>query len=102
MTKTILILCPHIRFHYSGLGKGAFQYARALITQSLYSSQSIYNKPLDFYNRRMADGRGEQKFLRDAIERENMQKRVFVLGSVSEGGKAWLMQHCHGFVFPSL
>ena len=43
-----------------------------------------------------------ESLLREAIERENMQKRVFVPGSVSEGEKAWLMQHCHGFVFPSL
>ncbi len=43
-----------------------------------------------------------EALLSEAIARENMGNRVFIPGSVSESEKAWLMQHCDGFVFPSL
>ena len=61
MTKTILILCPHIRNAYSRLGKGAFQYDRALISLSLYSSQYLHNLPLDLDNRPLAALEGDVK-----------------------------------------
>ena len=40
--------------------------------------------------------------LEDAINREKMQERIFVSGKISDGEKAWLLQECKGFVFPSL
>lgn len=38
----------------------------------------------------------------DAARRENTSARILLPGAINEGEKAWLLQHCTGFVFPSL
>ena len=43
MTKTILVDCGHIRNSYSGLGKVAIQYARALINVSQENNSSSHS-----------------------------------------------------------
>ena len=40
--------------------------------------------------------------IEEAANRENVAARVLMPGAVDEAEKTWLLQHCDGFVFPSL
>lgn len=46
------------------------------------------------------DGKYKQKIMEEAI-RLGVQKRVRLIGPVSDSEKYWLMEHCLGFCFPS-
>ena len=40
--------------------------------------------------------------IQEAARREKVADRLLMPGAVDEGEKAWLLEHCDGFVFPSL
>jgi glycosyltransferase involved in cell wall biosynthesis len=40
--------------------------------------------------------------IKEEINNEGLEKRIILLGEVSEGEKLWLYGHCVAFVFPSL
>jgi glycosyltransferase involved in cell wall biosynthesis len=42
------------------------------------------------------------KKIKEEIKNEGLEKRIILLGEISEGEKLWLYGHCVAFVFPSL
>lgn len=86
-------------------GDRPFLFSVSLITESKnYAAMPPVMRRLPGMNLILA-GRTTKHYpalIKQAARREGVDDRVFMPGEVSENEKAWLLQHCAGFVFPSL